>query len=67
MIDLTDSQHKTLMALLHFNGWAAIEVIRSAGGHAASLPSLIRRGLVERHEIRSGSDKFTHQVWRVKA
>lgn len=67
MPKFTAAQFETICAAMELEGWASAELIYLHGGHYASLPCLVDKGVFEYRECESARSAYPLREWRVSA
>lgn len=61
----TLAQFETISAAMELEGWSSAELIHLHGGHYASLPTLVEKGVFEYREYESARSAYPLREWRV--
>jgi len=61
----TFAQFETITAAIELEGWASAHQIHLHGGHFASLPVLVDKGVLEYREYESMNSAFAVREWRI--
>lgn len=61
----TLAQFETISAAMELEGWASAHQIHLHGGHFASLPVLVDKGVLEYREYESMNSAFAVREWRI--